>query len=145
MGAKLSALPGVQRLPHAPPSLGQGFRDRPVNAVIQTSDSYQNLNQVVRQMLDEIAKNPGIVSPDVDLRLNKPGMHIDIDREKAADMGVAVDVVARAIETMLGGRNVTRYKRDAEQIRRDRADPGQRPHPRPRTSTAFMCAGATTP
>ena len=115
MGAKLSALPGVSAFPITPPSLGQGFRDRPVNFVIQTSDSYQNLNQVVRQMLDEIAKNPGIVSPDVDLRLNKPELRIDIDREKAADMGVAVDVVARAIETMLGGRNVTRYKRDAEQ------------------------------
>jgi multidrug efflux pump len=32
-----------------------------VNFVIQTSDSYENLNRVVRQMLDEIAKNPGIV------------------------------------------------------------------------------------
>lgn len=30
--------------------------------------------------------------------------------------GVSVEVVARAIETMLGGRNVTRYKRDAEQF-----------------------------
>ena len=112
---KFSALPGVNAFTITPPSLGQGFRDRPVNFVIQTSDSYQNLNQVVRQMLDEIAKNPGIIAPDVDLRLNKPELRIDIDREKAADMGVAVDVVARAIETMLGGRNVTRYKRDAEQ------------------------------
>jgi multidrug efflux pump len=40
----------------------------------------------------------------VDLRLNKPELRIDIDRAKAADLGVGVDVVARAIETMLGGR-----------------------------------------
>ena len=111
----LAALPGVSAFPITPPSLGQGFRDRPVNFVIQTSDSYQNLNQVVRQMLDEIAKQPGILQPDVDLRLNKPELRIEIDRARAADLGVAVDVVARAIETMLGGRNVTRYKRDAEQ------------------------------
>nr|WP_315427384.1 efflux RND transporter permease subunit [uncultured Albidiferax sp.] len=115
MGPKFSSLPGVTAFPITPPSLGQGFRERPVNFVIQTSDSYQNLNKVVRQMMDEIAKNPGILAPDVDLRLNKPELRIDIDREKAADMGVAVDVVAKAIETMLGGRNVTRYKRDAEQ------------------------------
>ena len=115
MGPKLSALPGVTAFPITPPSLGQGFRERPLNFVIQTSDSYQNLNLVVRQIMDEIAKNPGILAPDADLRLNKPELRIDIDREKAADMGVAVDVVARAIETMLGGRNVTRYKRDAEQ------------------------------
>jgi multidrug efflux pump len=113
---KFASLAGITAFPITPPSLGQGFRERPINFVIQTSDSYQNLNAAVRQMLDEIAKNPGIVSPDVDLRLNKPELRIDIDREKAADLGVNVDVVAKAIETLLGGRNVTRYKRDAEQF-----------------------------
>jgi multidrug efflux pump len=112
---KFNALPGVTAFPITPPSLGQGFRERPLNFVIQTSDSYQNLNAVVRQMLDEIAKNPGIMSPDVDLRLNKPELRIEVERDKAADLGVSVQVVAKAIETLLGGRNVTRYKRDAEQ------------------------------
>ncbi|MES2511311.1 MAG: efflux RND transporter permease subunit [Pseudomonadota bacterium] len=112
---RFNGLPGVTAFPITPPSLGQGFRERPVNFVIQTSDSYQNLNAVVRQMLDEIAKNPGIVAPDVDLRLNKPELRIEVERDKAADLGVSVEVVAKAIETLLGGRNVTRYKRDAEQ------------------------------
>ncbi|HQS32118.1 MAG TPA: efflux RND transporter permease subunit [Polaromonas sp.] len=112
---KFNALAGVTAFPITPPSLGQGFRERPLNFVIQTSDSYENLNAVVRQMLDEIAKNPGIVSPDVDLRLNKPELRIEVERDKAADLGVSVEVVAKAVETLLGGRNVTRYKRDAEQ------------------------------
>ena len=112
---KFSSLPGVMAFPITPPSLGQGFRERPVNFVIQTSDSYQNLNAVTRQMLDEIAKNPGILSPDVDLRLNKPELRVEVDRAKTAELGVSVDAVARAIETMLGGRVVTRYKKDAEQ------------------------------
>ena len=115
MQTKFAALPGVSAFAITPPSLGQGFRERPLNFVIQTSDSYQNLNAVVRQMLDEIAKNPGIVSPDVDLRLNKPELRIAVERDKAADLGVSVEVVAKAVETLLGGRNVTRYKRDAEQ------------------------------
>ena len=115
LGPKFAALPGVTAFPITPPSLGQGFRERPLNFVIQTSDSYQNLNQVVRQILDEVARQPGILQPDVDLRLNKPELRIDIDRAKATDLGVPVDAIARAIETMLGGRNVTRYKRDAEQ------------------------------
>ncbi|MBN4688693.1 efflux RND transporter permease subunit, partial [Escherichia coli] len=53
--------------------------------------------------------------PDIDLRMNKPEIYIEVDRERAADAGVSVDQVARTIETMLGGRNVTRYKRDADQ------------------------------
>ncbi len=112
---KVSSLPGVNAFLITPPSLGQGFRSRPLTYVIQTSDSYENLNQVATAFMAEIAKNPGIVGPDVDLRLNKPELRIEVNRERAADLGVGVDVVAKAIETMLGGRTVTRYKRDAEQ------------------------------
>ncbi len=112
---QFAKLPGVTAFPVTPPSLGQGFRERPVNFVIVSSDSYANLSQTAQQMLAEMAKNPGLVQPDTDLRLNKPELFIQVDRDRAADAGIAVDQVARTIETMLGGRNVTRYKRDAEQ------------------------------
>ena len=112
---KVSALPGVSAFPITPPSLGQGFRSRPLEYVIQTSDSYADLSRVAQQMLAEMAKNPGIVQPDTDLQLNKPEIFVEVDRNRAADMGVSVDAVARTVETMLGGRAVTRYKRDADQ------------------------------
>ena len=112
---KVGNLPGVSSFLITPPSLGQGFRARPLTYVIQTSDSYENLNQVTTAFMAEIARNPGIIGPDIDLRLNKPELRIEVNRERAADLGVSVDVVAKAIETMLGGRTVTRYKRDAEQ------------------------------
>ena len=112
---KVAGLPGVQAFPITPPSLGQGFRERPVNFVIMTSESYANLAQVVRAFQDELAKNPGFVQADTDLRLNKPEIRLEVDREKAADLGVSVEAVARSVETMLGGRNVTRYKREGEQ------------------------------
>ena len=112
---KLASLPGVSAFPVTPPSLGQGFRERSINFVIVTSDSYANLAQVSQQMLNEMARYPGIVQPDSDLRLNKPEIFIKVDRDRAHDAGVAVDQVARAIETMLGGRNVTRYKLGSEQ------------------------------
>jgi multidrug efflux pump len=115
MQPRIAGLPGVSAFPITPPSLGQGFREQPVNFVIQTSESYQNLSTVARQFMDEVAKNPGIVSPDMNLRMNKPELRIEVDRARAADMGVSVDVVARTLETMLGGRVVTRYKRDADQ------------------------------
>ena len=115
MAGRISGLPGVTAFPITPPSLGQGFRERPINFVIVTSESYQNLSQVVRQFQEELAKNPGFVQVDTDLRLNKPELKMEVDRERAADMGVSVEAVARAVETMLGGRNVTRYKREGEQ------------------------------
>jgi multidrug efflux pump len=115
MTPAVSSLPGVTAFPITPPSLGQPFRERPLNFVILTSDSYQNLSQVVRSFQEELAKNPGIVSVDTDLRLNKPEISMEVDRERAADMGVPVDAIARAVETMMGGRQVTRYKREGDQ------------------------------
>ena len=112
---RMASLPGVSAFAITPPSLGQGFRERPVNFVIVTSDSYQNLSQAVRSFQDELAKNPGFVQVDTDLRLNKPEIRMEVDRERAADLGVSVEAVARAVETALGGRNVTRYKREGEQ------------------------------
>ena len=112
---RLAALPGVSAFPVTPPSLGQGYRERSINYVIVTSDSYDNLAKVSQQFVAEMAKNPGFVQPDTDLRLNKPEIFVEVDRARAADMGVAVDAVARTVETMLGGRTVTRYKRDADQ------------------------------
>ncbi len=112
----VSTLPGVTAFPITPPSLGQGFRERPLNFVILTNESYQSLAGVVRTLQEEIAKNPGIVSVDTDLRLNKPEISLEVDRERAADMGVPVDAIARAVETMMGGRQVTRYKREGEQF-----------------------------
>jgi multidrug efflux pump len=110
----VGGLPGVTAFPVTPPSLGQGFRERPVNYVVMTSDSYQNLAGVMRAFQEELAKNPGFVQVDLDLRLNKPEVRFDVDREKAADLGVSIDAIGRAVETMLGGRNVTRYKREGE-------------------------------
>ena len=112
---RFQALPGVSAFPITPPSLGQGFRERPINFVILTSDSYENLSRVAQQFVGEMSKNPGFIQPDTDLRLNKPEIFIEVDRERAADAGVSVDQVARTVETMLGGRAVTRYKRDADQ------------------------------
>jgi multidrug efflux pump len=115
MAPGMAALPGVSAFPITPPSLGQGFRERPINFVIVTSDTYENLSANVRKFQDRLAQNPGFVQVDTDLRLNKPEIRMDVDRERAADMGVGVDAIARTVETMLGGRVVTRYKRDGEQ------------------------------
>ena len=112
---QIMALPGISAFPVTPPSLGQGFRERSINYVLVSGDSYPNMARAAQAMIAEMQANPGIVQPDSDLQLNKPEIFIDVDRARAADMGVSVEAVARTVETMLGGRVVTRYKRDAEQ------------------------------
>lgn len=112
---KLRALPGVNAFPVQPASFGQSARSRPLSYVITTSASYDELAHYTEQILDAMRDHPGFVSPDTDLKLTMPELAVDVDRDRAADLGVSVDVIGRTLETMLGGRQVTRYKKDAEQ------------------------------
>ncbi len=112
---KFMGIPGVLAFPVTPPSLGQSPRERPINFVIVTSASYAELHGFAQKVLAEVAKNPGITNVDTDLKLNKPELAVKLNRDKASDLGVPVETVGRTLETMLGGRQVTRFKREGEQ------------------------------
>ena len=112
---KLLSIPGVLAFAVAPPSLGQSPRVRPINFVVLTSEPYDRLQATVAPFVAEMQRHPGLQGVDVDLKLNKPEIKIEIDRQRAADAGVQVEAIGRALETMLGGRQVTRFKRDGEQ------------------------------
>ena len=112
---KFMGIPGVLAFPIMPPSLGQSPRERPVNFVVVTSASYQELQEMTGKILAEVAKNPGITNVDTDLKLNKPELSVAVNRDKSSDTGVQIETVGRTLETMLGGRQVTRFKRDGEQ------------------------------
>jgi multidrug efflux pump len=112
---KLLAVPGVLAFAVAPPSLGQPARERPINFVIMSTDPPEKLARTVGPMLRELQQWQGLQGVDNDLRLNKPELRLTIDRDRAADAGIQVEAIGRAVETMLGGRQVTRYKRGGEQ------------------------------
>jgi len=107
-------LPGVFAVPIDPPSLGQSFRNQPVQFVVQ-APSYELLEQASNALLADVRKSGKFVNADTDLKLNKPQLAVDIDREKAAAIGVEIDTIGRTLETLLGGRQVTRFKREGKQ------------------------------
>ncbi len=107
-------MPGVLAFPINPPSLGQSFRNPPLQFVVQ-APSYDALNTAVEALMAKVREYPGLSNPDTDLKLTKPQLKVEINRDKAAQMGVGIDTVGRTLETLLGGREVTRFKRDSEQ------------------------------
>jgi multidrug efflux pump len=107
-------LPGVLAFPINPPSLGQSFRNPPVQFVIQ-GNSYAELQEMVDIVLAKARAYPGLANVDTDLRLNKPQLAVTLKRDKIADVGVSVEAIGRTLETLLGGREVTRFKRQGEQ------------------------------
>jgi multidrug efflux pump len=105
----------VRAFANNPGSFGQSPRSKPVEFVIQTSESYDKLDDYVESFLAEADKNPGLINLDSDLRLNKPQIDVEVDRERVADTGVGVLTLGRALETLLGGRQVTRLNQNGEQ------------------------------
>jgi multidrug efflux pump len=112
---KLASIPGAIAFPINPPSLGQSFRSTPVEYVVMSQVPYPELQRIVDRFLEEVRKYPGVQNLQIDLRLNTPEVRVTINRDKLSDIGVAVDNVGRTLETMLGGRQVTRFKKDGEQ------------------------------
>jgi len=112
---KFASIPGAIAFPINPPSLGQSFRSTPVEYVVMSQVPYPELQRIVDRFLEEARKYPGVQNLQTDLRLNTPEVRVTINRDKLSDVGVAVDNVGRTLETMLGGRQVTRFKKDGEQ------------------------------
>ncbi|EWY42205.1 acriflavin resistance protein [Skermanella stibiiresistens SB22] len=113
--SKLSKIAGISVFALNPPSLGQRGGSKPVEFVIQTSGTYKELEDYVNRMLERISQNTGLINVDSDLKLNKPQLDVVVNRDKIADAGIQVDVVSRTLESLLGGRQVTRFERNGEQ------------------------------
>jgi multidrug efflux pump len=98
-----------------PPSLGQSFVSRPVEFIIKSNTDYAELKTISDQLMARILKNPGFVQPDIDLKLNKPELSLNVNRDKASEMGLDINLIGRSIETYMASRNVTRFKKEGEQ------------------------------
>jgi multidrug efflux pump len=106
---------GISAFPRNPPSLGGSVRSSPVQMVILTSGTYAELDKAVTQLVQDFATYPGMVDVDTNLRMNKPQLNIELDRDKTAAVDADIDAAGRTLETLLGGRQVTRYKDRGEQ------------------------------
>jgi len=115
LNAKFAQLPGVIGFAVNPPSLGQSPRTLPIEYVIMAQIPYADLDRIVQQFIAEISKTGIVQSPQSDLRLNTPELRVDVNRDKLGDLGISVETVGLTLQTMLGGRQVTRFKKDGEQ------------------------------
>ena len=110
-----ASVPGVRAVANNPPSLGQSSRAKPVEFIIMSQAPYAELAKLVDGYVAALRDYPGLINIDTDLRLNTPELRVQVNRERVADVGANVAVVGRTMETMLGGRQVTRYKDEGEQ------------------------------
>ena len=60
-------------------------------------------------------KEPGVVDVDTSLNVGKPELSVNLDRLKAADLGVQISDAAEALRLLVGGDQVTTYNEGGEQ------------------------------
>jgi multidrug efflux pump len=112
---QLRRIAGVQAVVQTPGAFGQRGSGRPIEFVLQSAGSYEDLQGYADAIIAKAREFPGLENLDTDLKLNSPEFRIDIDRAKVADLGLDVSAVGRTLETLLGGRQVTRFEQNGEQ------------------------------
>jgi len=110
----LLSVPGVRAFAINPASLGQrGFR-APVQIVVG-GPSYNVINEWVDRVIEKASDNPKLLNLDKDYTEAQPQIRVNIDRDRASDLGVSIENIGRTLETLMGAREVSTYEEGGKQ------------------------------
>ncbi|QHT66858.1 efflux RND transporter permease subunit [Rhodocytophaga rosea] len=120
---------GVRTFPAQPPTIGSRFGGQPVQFVIQAPD-LQSLLKSLPVFLEEAQQHPTLRFVDSDLKVNKPELVLRINREKASELNVSVEEIARTLQLSYSGQrygyflmNGKQYQVIGQMQRNDRNEP----------------------
>jgi multidrug efflux pump len=99
---ELAKITGLRTVAFQPPPLPGAF-GLPVQFVLQTTDSFDRLNDVASAFLQDAQKSGMFIFLDNDLRYDLPQSTIEIDRELAAQLGLTMKDIGAALSSLLGG------------------------------------------
>jgi HAE1 family hydrophobic/amphiphilic exporter-1 len=93
---------------------GGGAQAADIQFVINGPD-LRRLEQISQQLLTRMKGLRGVVDVDTSLNVGKPELSVQVDRPKAADLGVQIGDAAEALRLLVGGDQVTTYNEGGEQ------------------------------
>ena len=102
MQGKWNSIAGARVAAFQFPAL-PGAQGLPVQVVINTTESYELLNEVSQAVLDKARRSGNFFFVDSDLKIDKPQDVLVIDREKVAALGMTQQQVGSALSAALGG------------------------------------------
>ena len=112
-----SALKGVTEVrafAQQPASIGDRRGGLPVQYVIQ-APTLEKLKAVIPKFMEKAAQNPAFIFTDINLKFTKPELEIEIDRERARNMGVSVQEIARTLQLSYSGQRFAYFIRGGKQ------------------------------
>jgi multidrug efflux pump len=111
--AELAAIPTIRAIPRIRTGLVRSGGS-PVQVVLGGPD-YAELVEWRDRMLERMGENPGLREADSDYKATRPQLHVAINFERAADLGVSTAEIGSTLETMMGSRRVTTFVEDGEE------------------------------
>ncbi|HLZ65607.1 MAG TPA: efflux RND transporter permease subunit, partial [Aliidongia sp.] len=111
MQQELNGIAGSQIVAFQLPSL-PGANGLPIQFVINSTDSFDRLNPVAQQFLGAALKSGLFIFLNTDLKIDQPQSTVDIDRDKAAQLGLKMSDIGSAMASMLGGGYVNYFSLD---------------------------------
>jgi multidrug efflux pump len=111
---RILSVPGILAFPVNPPALGRTSISQPISFVVKGND-YEQLFNVTEEIIKGARSIPGVINLNSDLKLNKPELLVEIDRNKANDLGVSVRNIATTLQVQLGGKDFATFEEDGEQ------------------------------
>ncbi len=100
---KLNQVTGLNSFAVIPPSLPGGGGGTPVQFVIKTTSDFQSLLDVSTQLLNKARQSGMFIFIDNSLKFNQPEIDLEINRSKAADLGLDMLAVGRSLTSALSG------------------------------------------
>ncbi len=90
-------------------------RGLPMQFVIQ-APNHEKLEAVLPQFLEEAVGDPAFTFVDVNLKFDKPELRVEIDRERASDLGLAALDIGRTLQLALSEQRLGFFLRDGKQF-----------------------------
>ena len=97
-----------------PRGLGQRRSGSQVQFVI-SGESYENIDKKMNLIIQEVSKNNNFVFSRTDFKKNRPQLEIEINKDKASDLGISNAEIGRTLEILLAGRKINTFIEDGEE------------------------------
>ncbi len=104
---EFDTLPGVRAIP-SPTSIARGQRSEKLQFNL-TGANLQEIGRISQLLQRELSSNADIGKVDVDVQLDLPQLTMQIDRTRAAALGISANDIATAVSLYAGGINVAKY------------------------------------
>jgi multidrug efflux pump len=111
---KLKTITSVRAFASQAQSIGDRRGGLPVQYVIQ-APTLDKLKAVIPTFLEETSQSPAFIFSDINLKFTKPELEIEIDREKARNVGVSVQEIARTLQLSYSGQRFAYFIREGKQ------------------------------